>query len=135
MIRCIRIWSGLDGHSHFEEGVINPGPGPRGDTLSAEFSIASVSFQETNADPKLGWHPDPARQLVIALCGTLEFTTHNGRFLLRSGDTYSLKTRSPLTIGGCSTIYLGGHLYALLDEVTVVPFRPAEPRSAIAGPQ
>jgi hypothetical protein len=24
MIRCIRLWSGLDGRSHFEEGVIGP---------------------------------------------------------------------------------------------------------------
>ena len=134
MIRCIRILSGLDGHSHFEEGVINLGPGPRGDTLSAEFSIASVSFQETNADPKLGWHPDPARQLVIALCGTLEFTTHNGRFLLRSGDKFTKDT-----VAAHDWRLLGDlpwrRLYAILDEVTVVPFRPAEPRSAIAGPE
>jgi hypothetical protein len=63
MIRCIRLWSGLDGHSHFEEGVIEPVP--HGDTLSGKFPIASVSFQKANANPKLGWHPDPARQLVI----------------------------------------------------------------------
>jgi len=63
MIRCVRLWSGVDGNSHFEEGVIDLGP--RGDTLSGKFPIASVSFQETNADPKFGWHPDPARQLVI----------------------------------------------------------------------
>ena len=77
MIRCIRLWSGLDGRSHFEEGAIDLDPGPRADTLSGKFPIASVSFQETNADPKLGWHPDPARQLVITLSGALEFTTHD----------------------------------------------------------
>src|ERR1700730_12910371 len=69
MIRCIRLWSGLDRRSRFEEGVIDLESGPRGDTLSGKFPIASVSFQETNADPKLGWHPDPARQLVITLSG------------------------------------------------------------------
>jgi hypothetical protein len=86
MIRCIRLWSGLDGNSHFEEGLIDLEPGPRGDTLCGTFPIAAVSFQETNTDPKLGWHLDPARQLVITLSGTLEFTTHDGRFSLRSGD-------------------------------------------------
>jgi len=86
MIRCVRLWSGPDGHSHFEEGVIDLKLDPRGDALSRKFPIASVSFQETNADPKLGWHPDSARQLVVTLNGTLEFATHHGRFLLRSGD-------------------------------------------------
>ena len=60
MIRCIRLWSGPDGYSHFEEGVIDLEPGQRGDMLSDKFPIASVSFQHTNLDPKLGWHPDPA---------------------------------------------------------------------------
>ena len=41
MIRCIKLWSGRDGHSHFEEGVIDLEPGQRGDTLSGKFPIAS----------------------------------------------------------------------------------------------
>jgi hypothetical protein len=86
MIRCVRLWSGPDNNSHFEEGVIDLEPGPRSDMLSGSFPIGSVSFQETNSDPKLGWHVDPARQLVITLSGTLEFVTHDGRFSLRSGD-------------------------------------------------
>src|ERR1700757_88909 len=125
MIRCIRLWSGLDGNSHFEEGVIDLEAGPRGDTLSGKFPIASVSFQETNKDPKLGWHPDPARQLVITLSGTLEFTTNDGRFALGPGDILFTEDT-----GGA------GHnwkmvsdqpwcrLYTILDPNTVVPFRP-----------
>src|SRR6266550_4584436 len=107
MIRCIRLWSGLDGRSHFEEGVIDLESGPRGDTLSGKFPIASVSFQETNADPKPGWHPDPARQLVVTLSGALEFI-HEARRARRAGDLCSLKTRSSATIGRCSAINLGG---------------------------
>jgi hypothetical protein len=134
MIRCIRLWSGLDGHSHFEEGVIDLELGPRGDTLSGEFPT-SVSFQETKADPKLGWHPDLARQLVITLGGTLEFTTHDGRSSLRAGDILFTED----TVAGHDWRLLGDQpwrrLYAILDQVTVVPFRPAEPRSVIAGPE
>jgi hypothetical protein len=37
----------------FREGVIDLDPGSPSDMLSGAFSIASVSFQETNADPKL----------------------------------------------------------------------------------
>jgi hypothetical protein len=132
MIRCVRLWSGPDGHSHFEEGAIDLEPGQRGDMLSDKFSIASVSFQQTDSDPKLGWHPDPARQLVITLSGALEFTTHDGRFSLRAGDILFTED----TVAG----HLLGEqpwrrVYAILDQAAVVPFRPTEPRSAAAGPE
>jgi hypothetical protein len=128
MIRCIRLWSGEDGQSHFAEGVIDLEPGPRRDEQSGRFPIASVSFQETNADPKLGWHPDPARQLVITLSGALEFTTNDGRFSLRAGDILFTED----TVGGHDWTLLGGQpwrrLYAILDQATVVPFRPTKPQ-------
>jgi hypothetical protein len=128
MIRCIRLWSGEDGQSHFAEGVIDLEPGPRRDEQSGKFPIASVSFQETNADPKLGWHPDPARQLVITLSGALEFTTNDGRFSLRAGDILFTED----TVAGHDWTLLGGQpwrrLYAILDQATVVPFRPAKPQ-------
>ena len=108
MIRCVRLCSGSDGNSHFEEGVIGLEPGQRGDMLSGKFPIASVSFQQTDADPKLGRHPDPARQLVITLSGALEFTTHDGSFSLRAGDILCLRTRSPAMIGSCSAGNPGG---------------------------
>ena len=133
MIRCVRLWSGLDGNSHFEEGAIDLESAPRGDMLSGKFPIASVSFQETDADPKLGWHPDPARQLVITLGGALEFTTDNGSFSLRAGDILFAED----TVAGHNWKLLGEQhwrrLYAILDQATVVPFRPAEPRLAAAG--
>jgi hypothetical protein len=78
----------------------------------------------------------PARQLVITLSGKLEFTTHDGRFSLRSGDI--LFTEDTVGAGHDWTLLGDQHwtrLYAILDQVTVVPFRPAEPRSAIAGPE
>jgi quercetin dioxygenase-like cupin family protein len=135
MIPCIRLWSGPDGKSHFEEGAIDLESGPRGDVLSGKFPIASVSFQETDADPKLGWHPDPARQLVITLSGALEFTTHDGRFSLRAGDILFTED----TVAGHDWKLLGEQpwrrAYALLDQTTVVPFRPTEPDSAAAGPE
>ena len=34
MIRCVRLWSGPDGNSHFEEGAIDLESGPRGEVLS-----------------------------------------------------------------------------------------------------
>jgi hypothetical protein len=134
MIRCVRLWSGSDGKSHFEEGAIDLEFGPRDDTLSGKFPIASVSFQETDSDPKLGWHPDPARQLVITLSGALEFTTHDGGFSLRAGDILFTED----TVAGHVWKLLDGQpwrrAYAILDQATVVPFRLTGPGAAAAGP-
>jgi hypothetical protein len=134
MIRCFRLWSGPDGNSHFEEGAIDLEFGPRDDTLSGKFPIASVSFQETDSDPKLGWHPDPARQLVITLSGALEFTTHDGGFSLRAGDILFTED----TVAGHVWKLLDGQpwrrAYAILDQATVVPFRLTGPGAAAAGP-
>jgi hypothetical protein len=133
MIRCVRLWSGQERRSHFEEGVIDLEAGQRAGLLIGKFPIASVSFQETDADPKLGWHPDPARQLVITLSGALEFTTHDGRFSLRSGDILFTED----TAAGHDWMLLGEQpwrrVYAILEQPTVVPFRPAELHSAAAG--
>jgi hypothetical protein len=120
MIRCIRLWSGPDGSSHSRRASSTLSQGQRGDMLSDKFSTASVSFQQTNLDAKLGWHSDPARQLVITLSGALEFTMHDGPFSLRAGDILFTEE----TVAG--------------DDwklATAVPFRPVEPRSAAAGPR
>ncbi len=126
MIRCVRLWSGADNISHFEEGVIDLDPGARGDALSGKFAIASASFHETDADPKLGWHPDPVRQLVVTLSGTLEFETRDGRFSLGTGDVLFTEDTSGR---GHDWKLIGEQpwrrLYAVLDEATVVPFQPA----------
>jgi hypothetical protein len=126
MIRCIKLWTGSDQKSHFQEGFVDLEPGARGDALSARIPIASASFQETDADPKLGWHPDPARQLVITLSGTLELETPEGRFSLRPGDILFTEDTGG---AGHNWKMLGNQpwrrLYAVLDPDTIVPFRPA----------
>jgi hypothetical protein len=46
MIRCVRIWTGDDRNSHFEDGVIDLEPGPRGDVLSGKIATTTISFEE-----------------------------------------------------------------------------------------
>jgi len=127
MIRCVRLWSGEDGQSHFAEGVIALAPGVRGDALSKTFPVGAVSFQETDADPRLGWHTDGARQLVITLSGELTFETRDGAFRLKPGDILFTEDTSGR---GHDWKLTGGtpwrRLYALLDPETVVPFTPAD---------
>jgi hypothetical protein len=86
-IRCVRIWTGDDNDSCFEEGVIDLPAEQRGDMLSRLAPVKSISFRETVAGGAFEWHDAPARQFVITLSGTLEFETRSGRrFILRRGD-------------------------------------------------
>src|SRR5271168_503765 len=73
MIRCVRIWTGDDRNSHFEEGVIDLEHGARGDMLSARMATATISFEETASVGVFAWHDAPIKQLVITLSGTLDF--------------------------------------------------------------
>jgi hypothetical protein len=130
VIRCIRLWSGEDGQSHFAEGVITLAPGARGDALSGVFPVHSVSFQETEADPKLGWHTDPVRQLVITLAGELTFETRDGSFQLKPGDILFTEDTSGR---GHDWKLIGStpwrRAYAVLDPDTAVPFTPINRRA------
>jgi len=87
MIRCVRIWTGQDGNSLFEEGMIDLPKGERGDILSEIVATSSISFRETKSGGTFAPHDAPTRQFVITLSGTLEFETATGAtFLIRPGD-------------------------------------------------
>jgi hypothetical protein len=126
MIRCVKLWTGTDRRSHFQDGFIELEPGVRGDALSPRLPVSSASFHQTRADPKLGWHPDPARQLVITLSGTLEFDTADGRFTLRPGDVLFTEDTSGT---GHDWKMIGDQpwrrLYTIIEPEISVPFRPA----------
>jgi cupin domain len=87
MIRCVRLWTGDDGDSHFEEGMIDLPRGERGDLLSGVLGGIDLSFQETASGGSYEWHKDPVPRFVVTLSGTLEFETRGGgRFTIRPGD-------------------------------------------------
>ena len=116
MIRCVKLWTGADGLSHFQEGFVELEPGARGDALSTKLQISSASFHETDLDPKLGWHPDAARQ----------FVTQDGAFTLHPGDV--LFTEDTSGAGHIWTM-MGEEpwrrLYTVLEPNSSVLFRPA----------
>ncbi|HYZ61294.1 MAG TPA: hypothetical protein VE650_02490 [Acetobacteraceae bacterium] len=106
MIRCVRIWTGDDGDSYFEEGTIAFSPGARDDLLSFKAEATSISFQETKSGGTFAWHDAPARQFVITLSGTLDFQTRKREhFTIRPGDVLLAED----TTGT-------GHSWKLLDE-------------------
>jgi hypothetical protein len=125
MIRCVHLWTDSEGYSRHEEGVLDAGPGPHGDSATAKISVHSASFEETAAGGSLDWHTAPARQFVVTLSGTLEFLTRGGeRFTLRPGEILFAED----TAGGGHSWKLidkdpWRRMYVVLDPGTKVPFR------------
>jgi quercetin dioxygenase-like cupin family protein len=87
MIRCVRMWTGEDGDSLFEEGSITLSEGMRGDSVGASIPVVGLSFQETQSGGSYEWHQDPVPRFVITLSGTLEFKTKSeATFIIHPGD-------------------------------------------------
>ena len=106
MIRCIRLWTGDDQNSHFQEGWIDLGSGVRGDLMSGTIPVTSVSFQETVPGGTFAWHTAPARQFVVTLSGTLDFQTRSDQHFIQKPGTVLLAED---TVGG-------GHSWKLVDS-------------------
>jgi quercetin dioxygenase-like cupin family protein len=134
MIRCVRIWTGDDRNSHFEEGVIDLESGSRGDVLSEKVATTTISFEETASGGAFAWHTAPIRQLVITLSGTLDFQTREGEhFLIRPGDVLLAED----TAGGGHSWRLTDNqpwrrAYVVLQPGTTVPFRLGKPQPVSA---
>jgi hypothetical protein len=71
----VRLWTGDDGNSYFEEGAIDLAGGARGDLLSEKTGTASISFQETRSGGTFAWHDAQIRKSVIKHRETLDFQT------------------------------------------------------------
>lgn len=87
MIRCVRMWTGEDGNSHFEEGTLVMKEGERGDFIGLPIAVSELSFRETTSGGSFDWHKDPVPRFVITLSGTLEFEMASGKtFQIKPGD-------------------------------------------------
>ena len=88
MIRCVRMWTGEDGDSLFEEGSHRArrwGAWRLG--RSACRRRSSCRFRRRRSGGSYEWHQDPVPRFVITLAGTLEFETKSGQtFTIRPGD-------------------------------------------------
>ena len=128
MIRCVRIWTGEDSDSLFEEGTIDLPKGERGDVLSDTTMSSSISFRETRSGGTFAPHDAPTRQFVITLSGTLEFKTVKGEtFTIRPGD---ILLAEDTTGTGHSWRLVDDQpwrrAYVILPPDVAVPFRKAD---------
>lgn len=87
MIRCVRMWTGDDGNSLFEEGFVELKDGERGDNIGLNINVNHLSFRETASGGSYEWHQDPIPRFVITLSGIVEFETKSGKtFTIKPGD-------------------------------------------------
>lgn len=106
MIRLVRLYTGNDGQSHVEEGVIPFVAGQGKDFISSLTPVTHIRFQESPAGSAFDWHNAPCNQYVITLSGTLEFTMRNGEsFQIKPGDILLAEDTSG-----------GGHRWRLIDD-------------------
>jgi hypothetical protein len=124
----VRIWTGEDSNSLFEEGTIDLSKGERGDILSDRTLSSSISFRETRSGGTFAPHDAPPRQLVITLSGTLEFkTAKDETFTIRPGD---ILLAEDTTGTGHSWRLVDDQpwrrAYVILTPNVAVPFRKAE---------
>lgn len=81
-MRIVRLYSGDDGESHFEDLEIALENGP-----SLAFPVTTLDFRQSPAEHKPDWHNASNRQFVITLSGALEIEIGDGsRRQLRSGE-------------------------------------------------
>lgn len=97
MTRLVRLFTGDDGQSHFNDGAA---------TLDVDEAAHTISFAESPPGSSLDWHHAPQRQYVITLSGTLEFETRlDEHFTIAPGDVLLAED----TTGG-------GHRWRLVDD-------------------
>ena len=106
MIRCVRMWTGEDGNSHFEEGTLVMKEGERGDFIGFPIAVNQLSFRETTSGGSFDWHKDPVPRFVITLSGTLEFE-------MASGETFQIKPGDILLAQDNTGT---GHKWRLVDD-------------------
>lgn len=86
-MKYIRIYTGDDGESHFEDVDFDLKEGEFAGRYSDPMKAKAVIFRETDGDYALDYHTAPRRQFVINLRGSVEIETGLGeKRLLGPGD-------------------------------------------------
>ena len=81
LTRIVRVYTGEDRRSHFEDLVIPMEEARLGALLSmksAMVPVKGVVFRETPTDNSTKFHTPPRRQLVITLSGAVEIKVGDG---------------------------------------------------------
>lgn len=86
-MKVLRIYTGEDEESHFEDTDIELEDGGSIGKLSKKLSATGVIFRETPADYDYDWHNAPQRQFIIMLDAGVEITVASGETrIVKAGE-------------------------------------------------
>lgn len=86
-MKVVRIYTGADNKSHFEDLQVPLQDGGKVGFLSMLYKATGVLFRETTGDYNYDFHTAPRRQYVVNLEGEVEIEVGDGtRRILRAGD-------------------------------------------------
>jgi len=86
-MQVVRIYTGPDNQSHFEDLQVPLKDGGKVGFLSERIKATGVLFRETSGDYNYDFHTAPRRQNVVNLEGEVEIEVGDGtRRILRAGD-------------------------------------------------
>ena len=77
-MRIHRLYSDLDGQSHFEDVEVEFTESTRAGRLSARLPATGIIFREVPPDYDLDWHPAPRRQYIVNLDAGVQLTASDG---------------------------------------------------------
>ncbi len=77
-MQIIRVYTGSDGASHFEELDIKMNEIGVGGRLSSMMQGSGVIFREVDGAYNLDFHTAPRRQFVVNLIGSVDITVGDG---------------------------------------------------------
>ena len=102
-MKYLRIYSGDDGESHFEDVEFDmQSSGQFPGLYSEPWNTRHVIFRETDADYNLGYHTAPRRQFVINLKGSVELENGLGeKRLLGPGNCAGRRYNRTRTFESC----------------------------------
>ncbi len=86
-MRVVRLYTGPDDKSHFEDIQIPLKDGGKVGFISELYKATGVVFRETTGDYNYDFHPAPRRQYVVNLEGEVEIEVGDGtKRILRTGE-------------------------------------------------
>lgn len=86
-MRVVRLYTGPDNQSHFEDIDVPMKDGGKIGFLSERVKATGIVFRETGGDYDYDFHTAPRRQYVVNLEGEVEIEVGDGtKRILRSGD-------------------------------------------------
>lgn len=86
-MKVLRLYTGTDGKSHFEDLQVPLKDGGKVGFLSEKIRATGILFRKTEGDYNYDFHTAPRRQYVINLQGEVEIEVGDGtKRILRSGE-------------------------------------------------